>query len=242
MSIERPNDVFTEFRCPYCGASLSFPETRLGTAQECPHCSETVVVPPAGSEKGGKLPLPIKTLRLNIRPLRTEDLPDWLEIVKDADSYRYLNYNAPDDVEARSWFEHGKALRLAQPNGHLALGIELQNDEKIVSRLSFDFNDLEDHRQGSFNIIMHPAYRRHGYGTEAVLGLLGFGFDGIALHDIRVRIDNRDLGGRRMVEKAGMKLEGEFLEECRVKGEWVGSAYYVMLSAWWQRADLRRHC
>ena len=236
MSIERPNDECIDFRCPYCGASLSFPETRFGTAQECPHCSEIVVVPPTGSEKGGKLPLPIKTPRLNIRPLRTEDLADWLEFVKDEDSYKYLTNYPPDDEETRVWLEECKILRLTRPKGRLALGIELQDNVKVIGNLTFDLNDPEDHRQGSFHIMMHPAYRCRGYGTEAVLGLLGFGFNGIALHDIRVRIDIRNLAGRRMVEKAAMKLEGEFLEQWRVKGEWASAAYYVMLSAWWQRA------
>ncbi len=235
MSIERPDDELIDFRCPYCGAALSFPETRLGTAQECPHCSETVVVPPAGSEKGRELPLPIKTPRLNIRPLRTEDLPDWLEFVTDHDSYKYLTNYPPDDEETRIWLEKCKTLRLASPNGRLALGIELKENVKVIGNLTFDLNDPEEHRQGSFHIMIHPGYRRRGYGTEAVRGLLDFGFNGIALHDIRVRIDVRDLAGRRMVEKAGMKLEGEFLEQWRVKGEWASAAYYAMLSVWWQQ-------
>jgi RimJ/RimL family protein N-acetyltransferase len=236
MSIERPNDEFIDFRCPGCGASLSFPEARLGTAQGCPHCFETVVVSPTGSEKRGKLPLPIKTPRLNLRPLKTEDLPDLLEFVKDEDSYKYLTNYPPDDEEAKSWLEKSKASRLTHPKGWLALAVELQNDAKVIGHLSFFLNDPEEHRQGSFDILMHPACRCRGYGTEALLGFFNFGFNGTALHDIRVRIDIRNLAGRRMVEKAGMKLEGEFIEQWRVKGEWASAAYYMILSAWWQRA------
>jgi RimJ/RimL family protein N-acetyltransferase len=236
VSIERPNDEFIDFRCPYCEASLSFPETRFGTAQECPHCSEIVVVPPIGSEKGGKLPLPIKTPRLNLRPLRTEDLPDWLEFVKDEDSYKYLDNYAPDDEETRVWLEECKILRLTHSKGRLALGIELQNGAKIIGHLLFYLKDPEEHRQGSFNIMIHPAYRRQGYGTEALLGLMDFGFNGIALHDIRTATDSRNLAARRMMEKAGMKLEGELVEVCRVKGEWISEAYFGILSAWWRRA------
>ena len=59
---------------------------------------------------------------------------------------------------------------------------------------------------------------------------MDFGFHGIGLHDMRVRIDVRNVAGRRTVEKTGMKQEGEFFEQCRVKGEWVSAAYYVMFS------------
>ena len=176
------------------------------------------------------------TSRLNLRHLRTEDLPDLLEFVKDEDSYKYLTNYPPDDEEAKSWLEKSKASRLTHPKGWLALAVELQNDAKVIGHLSFFLNDPEEHRQGSFIIMMHPAYRRQGYGTEALLGLMDFGFKGIALHDIRIATDSRNLAARRMVEKAGMKLEGEFVEERRIKGEWISEAYYGILSVWWQRA------
>ena len=236
ISAEKSNDRLVDFQCPYCASALSFLEVHAGSAQECPHCFETIVVPTIGQESGSELPLPIKTSRLTLRPLRTEDQPDWLEFVTDEDSYEYLYYYAPDDLDARSWLEDSKIQRLTRPNGRLALGIELKKDAKMIGYLTFYFSDPEEHRQASFNIMMHPAYRRQGYGTEALLGLIGFGFSGIALHDIRVGINSRNMAGRRMVEKAGMKLEGEFIEEHRVKGEWVDTAYYVIQSKASQKA------
>lgn len=157
--------------------------------------------------------------------------------MKDEDSYKYLSNYPPDDEETRVWLEESKTLRLTHPKGRLALGIELPNSAKIIGHLMFYFNDPEEHRQGSFNIMIHPAYRRQGYGTEALHGLMDFGFKGIGLHDIRIATDSRDLAGRRMMEKAGMKLEGEFAEERRIKGEWISEAYYGILSSWWQRAS-----
>ena len=220
-----------DFQCPYCCSTLSFLKARLGTAQECPHCSEIIIVPSRDSEKGKMLPLPIKTQRLNIRPLKTEDLPDWLEFVKDEDSYKYLDYYAPDDEGAISWLANRKIFRLTNPKGSLALGLELQKDTKLIGHLSFYLSDTEEHRQGAFSIMMHPAYRRQGYGTEALLSLFDFGFNDIALHDIRVSIHSLNIAGRRMVEKAGMKLQGEFIEDRRVKGEWISTAYYGKLNS-----------
>ena len=233
---EKSNDKLIDLQCPYCGSPLAFPEGFLGTAQECPHCFETIVVRSAGSKTGGKLPLPIKTSRLNLRPLRTEDQPDWLEFVTDEDSYRYLSYYEPDYEDARCWLEDSKVLKLTHPKGCLTIGIELQKEAKIIGHLPFHLTDSEGHRQGSFNLMVHPAYRRQGYGTEALLGIIEFGFNSIALHDIRVGIDSRNIAVRQMVEKAGMKLEGEFVEEYRVKGEWVSIVYYVIFSRTWRNA------
>ncbi len=236
-SSKQTNVKFVDFQCPYCGASLSFPEERRSTAQECPYCSETVIVSTVDSEKGGRLPLPIKTPRLNIRPLRTEDLPDWLEFIKDEDSYKYLSNYEPNDEEAISWLEESFRLRLTHPNGRLPLGIELPSKSKVIGHLSFYLCDSQEHRQGSFMIMMHPDYRRQGYGTEALIGLIDFGFTGIALHDIRVSIFSQNRAGRRMVEKAGMKLEGELTENIYIKEEWMNTAYYGILSTWWHQVS-----
>ena len=214
---------------------LSFPESRLGSAQECPHCSETLVVSPADSGTDGKLPVPIQTQRLLLRPLRDDDLSDWLELVTDEDSYKYFHFYAPSEEEASSGFEQNRRLRPAQPNGHLALGIQLQNEAKIIGGLWFYLTDPEEHRQGTFRIIIHPAFRGKGFGAEALMGLLDFGLNGLAMHDIRVTIDSENKAGRRMAERAGMKLEGEMTEERRIKGEWRSMAYYGMLAGWWQQ-------
>jgi RimJ/RimL family protein N-acetyltransferase len=57
--------------------------------------------------------------------------------------------------------------------------------------------------------------------------MIDFGFNQIALHDIRVGVDVRNISGRRMLEKVGMRLEGEFFEEYSVQGKWVSVAYYA---------------
>ena len=114
---EPSNDKFIEFRCPHCSSALSFLETKLGTAQECPFCFETVVVLPANSERGWKLPLPVETPRLKLRPLKPGDLPDWLEFVLDEDSYIYLNHHAPNEEEAKNWLANYILLGLRIQKG-----------------------------------------------------------------------------------------------------------------------------
>lgn len=187
-----------------------------------------------GSGKDGKLPIPIKTARLNLRPLRVEDWDDWIDFIKDEDSYLYLNYDAPNDERARMWFEDLMDLRFTRPKRYLCLGIELVEEAKLIGCITLSFNDPEEHQQGCFDIILHPAYRRRGYGSEALMGLIRFVFECIGMHDIRKRVDIRNVAGCRMVEKAGMKLEGTFHEERRIKGEWISSAYYAMIRRWWR--------
>lgn len=239
MNVDPSPIRFIEFPCPYCNSPVSFPETKLGTAQECPYCSENIVVVMPGSGKDSKLPVPINTLRLNLRPLKFGDLDDWMEFTKDESSYIYLEYNAPDDEEAKSWFMDSMDMRFTRPGGWLPFGIELRGNSKLIGYIPLSFNDPHQHQQGSFSLMVHPAYRRQGYGSEALAGLMAFAFDGIGLHDIRTRLDSRNVAGRRTAERSGMRLEGEFHEERRIKGEWVSGAYYAMIRSWW--ANVARH-
>jgi RimJ/RimL family protein N-acetyltransferase len=182
---------------------------------------------------GGRLPLPVTTRRLRLRLLSAEDQPDWLEVVTDEESYTYLDGNSPDDDTARAWFERSETMRLADPKGYIALGIEAPEHSKLIGFLSFYLcspeDDFEMHRHGGFQIMLHRGYRRHGYATEAVRGLFDFAFQGIGLHDIRVGIDRRNASARRVAEKAGMILEGEFAEDRYIKDRWVGTAWYRIL-------------
>ena len=59
-------DTYITFACPKCGNSVEYLEQYAGTAQVCPYCSEDIVVPHDGDEKGATLPLPIETSRLSI--------------------------------------------------------------------------------------------------------------------------------------------------------------------------------
>jgi len=234
-------DDFIEFDCPYCHSGLSFSGKSHGRVHECPFCLETVLVPRGTSDGDGRLPLPLVSSRLSLRLLRVEDLSDWLECVKDEDSYRFLHLFSPEEEDAKRWLEKSVAIRPTQTDGHgrLDLGIVLAERLKLIGYLSFFFKDPETKEQGDFMIIINPSYRRCGYGTEALLSLFDLGFARLDLHDIRTSIDCRNTAGRRMVEKSGMRLESEWREAYRLKGEWVSIVGYGILSTDYMAAKVR---
>ena len=227
MINDESNEKVIEFECPHCRTSVAFRAAGFGNVQECPHCSEVLMVPVDGSRIGRKLPFPITTPRLQLRPLTLDDFENWLEFAKDEDSHKYLWSYPPTDQEVKEFLIAHEKVRFTPGKWFLPLAIEVVSDKKIVGTMHFDLGDLEQHCQGNFEIMIHPGFRSRGFGTEAVKAMIEFGFDQIALHDIRVMVDMRNVAGRRMVEHAGMKLEGEFFEERFVKGKWTSNSYYA---------------
>jgi len=221
-------DNFIDFKCPYCEADASFPEPFAGTAQDCPNCLESLVVPKASTPVGGRLPLPIRTARLALRRLKPDDWKDLLDLMSREELFRYEEGHTLDEPGVLRWLETDRTARLTHAGQSFFLGVELQEKARLIGFVSITCHD-EAHLQAGLTVTIHPQFQRQGYGTEAVGGVLGFCLEGIHVHRLTATCDSRNLACCRMLEKAGMRREGEFLEDRFVNGAWVSTAYYALL-------------
>ena len=60
--------------------------------------------------------------------------------------------------------------------------------------------------------------------------IMRFGFIGIGLRGFRVGVDSRNSTACRMLERAGLRREGEFLEYKYTKDRWTDTTWYALLS------------
>jgi RimJ/RimL family protein N-acetyltransferase len=227
-----PEERFFDFTCPYCEADLSFLDTFAGTAQSCPECQESIVVPSQGTPVGGRLPIPVTTHRLVLRRFQPGDWKDLLELMSNEEGLRHVDAPLMDEAAVLRWLEADRAARLTQPRQPFCLGMELQGKNKLIGYTSISCQD-ETHLQAGFGVVVHPDFR--DYGSEAVGGLLRFSFAGIALHRLNTSCDSRDAAYRQMLEAAGLRCEGEFLKDRFVNGEWVNTAWYALLREEYER-------
>jgi RimJ/RimL family protein N-acetyltransferase len=78
--------------------------------------------------------------------------------------------------------------------------------------------------------ILCEDARGKGYMTEAVRGLLDFGFKARMLHRIWATCDVRNTPSRRVMEKCGLKREGKLRDDQWQKGEWRTMYIYAKIS------------
>jgi RimJ/RimL family protein N-acetyltransferase len=220
---------FVEFQCPHCSSVLSFLENQTGPIQQCPTCWQDVIVPPRGVGLGGRLPIPFRSGRLLLRRLQLTDEVDLLELMASEHSFRYIDWSPLDEAEVREWLRKDRVSSLAVPQGHLCLGLVLPETAKFIGFLDLCV-DRETVGQAGFMIMIAPSYQKRGYGTEAVYAALGLAFKTINLRRIAVCVDSRNAAARRLLEKAGMRREGEFIKDWHLKGEWVNSVWYANLA------------
>ena len=224
-----PEDNFIDFKCPQCGTDTAFLERFAGTAQECPTCQQAVIVPPQSCAVGGKVPQRINTPRLILRRLHPQDAEAIQALMSDEAVLRELEWSPLNEEETAHWLEtdqHEKWTQLGHP---LTLGLELRDGGKLIGLATLFYQD-DSHRHAGLTMSVNRAWHRQGYGTEAMQALLLFGFSALGLRRITAACDRRNEAGVRMLQKAGLRREGDFVKDRFVKGEWVSTTYFALLA------------
>ena len=92
----------------------------------------------------------------------------------------------------------------------------------------------EAHRQGELGFVLHPSHQGNGYATEASRPMLAFAFEELGLHRVVGRLEPRNAGSARVLEKLGMRREAHLVENEWVKGEWQSELVYALLAREWR--------
>lgn len=229
---------FIDFKCPYCGALVSYPQDAIGFARECFNCLESFIVPAAGAEAGRRIPVPITTARLVLRRFKANDWKGLMELLPDDEFLGYTDgLEGGDEEHVLRWLESDHVIKLTSPDQTFRLAVELADGGKLIGFLGLRF---VDQLQAALSINLHRNFQRQGFALEALDALLGFCFEGINLHRVYAGCDSRNAPACRLFEKAGLRREGLFLKNEFVNGEWTDTAYYAVLREEYSNTDSGR--
>jgi [ribosomal protein S5]-alanine N-acetyltransferase len=225
LSEPLPDEAFFDFKCPHCGEVNSFPAASFHTLQECASCAEPIIVPKAGAETGGKLPLPISTARLLLRGFHPEDADPLMKMVAQDESCAL----PITETDVDQWIESQRAARFTRSENGVYLAIELADSRELAGFVLPYYSDGFHHNAG-FTLTITLPRRRQGLGLEATRTVMDFIFDGLCARRVAVSSPSQNAAARRMLEKAGLRQEGEFVKSWFDGHEWVNMAWYAMLN------------
>jgi RimJ/RimL family protein N-acetyltransferase len=177
---------------------------------------------------------PLETERLRLRPFELDDLDVLHEIYSDADVVRYL-YEEPRTRDELVPALERKLARtaLAVEGDGLSAAVTLRETGQVVGDVSL-FWLSEEHRQAELGFVMHPAWQGRGFATEAARPFLAFAFETLGAHRVIGRLEARNIGSARVLEKLGMRPEAHLVENEWVKGEWQSELVYAILERDWR--------
>ena len=176
---------------------------------------------------------PLRTERLLLRPFAPDDLDALYAMQSDEAVARWL-YNEPRTLEeTRELLARkvgGDALR--GEGEWLSAAVVLEATGELVADVSLHWASVA-HRQGEVGFVVHPSHQGKGYATEASRPLLDFAFGPLGLHRVIGRLELRNVGSARVLEKLDMRREAHLVENEWVKGEWQSELVYAILAREW---------
>ena len=85
------------------------------------------------------------------------------------------------------------------------------------------------HARGELGYWIGEPYWGHGYATEAVTAVIAYGFAALGLNRLEARHLSRNPASGRVMQKAGMRHEGQQRQQVRKQGRFEDLEYYGIL-------------
>ncbi len=129
------------------------------------------------------------------------------------------------DEKANDWFDEIQKL---QGNRHVRLGI-FKNDGTVIGDVALQDIDRVN-RKCSVGIGMSKIeYRSRGYGRQAVMLMLNYGFLYLGLERITANTLDINIGAQKLLGKCGFILEGRERRSVYLNAEMHDKLNYAIL-------------
>ena len=175
----------------------------------------------------------LETPRLILRPFCQSDAMTVQHLAGDraiADTTLSIPHPYENGV-AEEWIDGHKP---GYENGLLAtFAIVLRDDSKLVGAIGLTVN--RSLNKGELGYWIGKPFWNLGYATEATNAVIAFGFDELRLNRIHAVHLTRNSSSGRVMEKAGMLLEGTARQDTMKWGKYEDLEIYGILREDWQQ-------
>ena len=180
---------------------------------------------------------PVRTPRLLLRPLTSDDFPDVHAYYQLPEVARYLYWDAATPEQTREALDRNtRRTELREEGDSLVLAVVPHEVGRVAGQVSLLWASQE-HRQGEVGFTFNPAYHGRGLATEAAEAMLELSFEWLGLHRVSGRCDARNLPSARVLERLGMRREAHFVHDEIFKGEWGDQFVYAILEDEWRKRE-----
>jgi RimJ/RimL family protein N-acetyltransferase len=181
--------------------------------------------------------LPIETERLQLRGFQKSDLDAMMSYHALPEVQRYLDLKARDRVEVKAALDAMvKQNRLTRPGEAIHFAVTRKADGILIGQTSLRWTDATA-GQAELRFVFSPFHRKQGYATEAVSGVIDYGFSNFGFHRIFARCAGSNQPSIRLLNGIGMRLEAHYREHALFQGEWDEELHFALLDREWRRSS-----
>lgn len=173
----------------------------------------------------------IETDRLILRDFVQDDFEAVHEYASDPEVIRYMVFGPNTLEESHAFMARVIAYQQDDPRRNFEVAVTLKNGALIGGCGIRNVSKIE----ASMGYIFNKKYWGNGYATETAKALVKFGFSEMGVHRIHATCDPRNIASKRVLEKAGMTLEGKLRENILQHGEYRDSLMLSILEHEWNQ-------
>lgn len=174
--------------------------------------------------------IPLLSQRLLLRKVTTADLEvvHALHCLPETDRYNTLGI--PENklqtlAILNTWITDGEMLNCRS----FTFCILDRASEKFVGLIALNLGK-EIYRKAEVWYKLHPSLWNRGYGTEALQTVMHFGIHTLGLHRIEAGCAIENDASIRLLEKVGMRREGQKRKVLPLKTGWTDNYMYAILA------------
>jgi ribosomal-protein-alanine N-acetyltransferase len=169
--------------------------------------------------------------RVVLRKMSLDDVPDVYSYASDPEVCKYVEwYHGSKDV-SKSFVQWNLNCYLSGKPG--AWAIEHSTDHRMIG--TFAYSKWEPrHSSAAVGYVLNRSYWNRGLMTAILREMVRFGFERMGLNRIEATCDTLNVGSWRVMEQAGMVLEGVKRQDVFIKGHFRDSRLYSILKSEWE--------
>ncbi len=171
--------------------------------------------------------------RLLLRRFEPGDAPALAAYRSDPEVARYQGWDSCTLGDAQSLIRSLGKRDPGAPGAWFQFAVALASDGVLIGDCALRCGRGTPH-VAELGFSFGRAHQGKGYAGEAVALLLDYAFDRLALHRVFAITDERNLPARALLEKLGLRKEGEFREASWFKGGWATELGYAVLASEWR--------
>jgi RimJ/RimL family protein N-acetyltransferase len=179
-----------------------------------------------------EVPVQLESERLLLREFSLSDWPAVNAYTSDPRVVQYMSFGPTTEEQTREHLSQCLATAAEQPRRIYELAVILRAENRLIGTVTLALHPYE-RRHASFSYLLHPEYWGHGYATEAMRTLIGYGFNVLQLHRLEDTCDTRNQASARVMEKLGMRREGHLRETIWKDRQWYDEYIYAILVHEW---------
>ena len=169
----------------------------------------------------------LETERLLLRKFRLNDASAILSIRSDEQVMKYMDTEWHKNIPNSENFI-AKNLESYEKKEGIFWAIVAKENKEFLGDFAFWKIDKKNSR-AEIGYTLKPKFWRKGYMKEAIIAIIGFGFNNLQLHSLEANVNPKNNNSSELLKNIGFRKEAYFRENYFYNGTYLDSEIFSLL-------------